>query len=214
MFSTKSKKKKKQDDTVELDDKNRERFKAHCFKLDSVGAVGESLLHLCMLNGTAMFIELAKRLIKHFPAMINDIYLSEDYFGEAALHMAIVNENPSMVRFLLLNGADVHQRCCGKFFVPEDQKSSMDNSLKQINPVLSVGTNYVGYAYFGEYPLSFAAILNQEECIRLLIAKGADPNRQDSNGNTVMHMLVIYNNLVRLASLYSSYKITSTRCFL
>jgi ankyrin repeat protein len=29
-----------------------------------------------------------------------------------------------------------------------------------------------------------------------LIAMGADPNKQDFNGNTVLHMLVIYNNLV------------------
>lgn len=52
-----------------------------CFRLDKSGAVGESLLHLCMLNGTVVYHELAKRLIKHFPKMINDIYLSEDYYG-------------------------------------------------------------------------------------------------------------------------------------
>ena len=159
------------------------------------GAVGESLLHLCMLNGSAAVIELAKRLIRHFPKMINDIYLSEDYYGEAALHMAIVSEDPAMVKFLLVHGADVHQRCCGKFFCPDDQKNSQDNSTKQEMPIFSVNTNYMSYAYFGEYPLSFAAILNQDECVRLLIAKGADPNKQDFNGNTVLHMLVINNNL-------------------
>jgi len=31
----------------------------------------------------------------------------------------------------------------------------------------------------------------------LLIAMGADPDKQDFNGNTVLHMLVISNNLVR-----------------
>lgn len=185
--------------TGQLEETNPENFKSHCFRLDAVGAVGESLLHLCMLNGTDLFIELAKRLIMHFPAMINDIYLSEDYFGETALHMAIVSEDPIMVKFLLCHGADVHERCCGKFFLPEDQKSGMQNSSKRLYPNFPIKTNYVSYSYFGEYPLSFAAILNQEECIRLLIAKGADPNRQDGNGNTVLHMLVIYNNLVVLS---------------
>ena len=52
-----------------------------CFKLEMTGAVGETLLHLCMLNGSDIHIELAKRLIKFFPKQINDIYLSEDYFG-------------------------------------------------------------------------------------------------------------------------------------
>lgn len=52
------------------------------------------------------------------------------------------------------------------------------------------------YVYWGEYPLSFAACLGQEECYRLVLAKGADPNAQDSNGNTVLHMLVIYDKQV------------------
>ena len=103
-----------------------------------------------------------------------------------------------MVKFLLLKGADVHQKACGKFFCPDDQKSNSTNSLLQESQQFSEKTNYVGSCYFGEYPLSFAAILNQEESIRLLIAMGADPNKQDFNGNTVLHMLVISNNLVRL----------------
>lgn len=50
--------------------------------------------------------------------------------------------------------------------------------------------------YWGEYPLSFAACLGQEECYRLMLARGANPDNQDSNGNTVLHMLVIYEKLV------------------
>lgn len=52
------------------------------------------------------------------------------------------------------------------------------------------------YVYWGEYPLSFAACLGQEECYRLMLARGADPDKQDTNGNTVLHMLVIYEKLV------------------
>lgn len=52
------------------------------------------------------------------------------------------------------------------------------------------------YVYWGEYPLSFAACLGQEECYRLILARGADPDKQDTNGNTVLHMLVIYEKMV------------------
>jgi transient receptor potential cation channel subfamily V member 5 len=51
--------------------------------------------------------------------------------------------------------------------------------------------------YWGEYPLCFAACLGQEECYRLILARNANPNNQDTNGNTVLHMLVIYQKVVR-----------------
>ena len=53
--------------------------------------------------------------------------------------------------------------------------------------------------YFGEYPLSFAACINQVDCYRLLIKKKADPNLADTNGNTVMHLTVIHEKPVRLS---------------
>lgn len=151
-----------------------------------------------MLNGTDIHIKVAKRLLMFYPCMINDIYMGEDYYGENALHMAIVAENPYLVKYLLMQGADVHQRCSGKFFTCDDQKQKRVDHLENEHPSLPIQTNYKGYAYFGEYALSFAAILNQTESIRLLIAKGSDPNLQDSNGNTVLHMLVINDNIVSL----------------
>lgn len=51
--------------------------------------------------------------------------------------------------------------------------------------------------YFGEYPLSYAACMNQIDCFRLLMAKKADPNKQDTNGNTVLHLAVIHEQPVR-----------------
>ena len=50
-----------------------------------------------------------------------------------------------------------------------------------------------GYAYYGEFPLSFAACFGHESIYDYLLRNGADPNRQDSNGNTVLHMIVINN---------------------
>ncbi len=164
--------------------------------MEKRGAVGETALHVCFLKGTALHYALAKRLIKLFPNIVNDIYISDEYYGENALHMAIVNEDPSMVKFLLKHGADVYQRAVGKFFCCDDQKSGRVDSILQENPILPTQTNYMGMSYYGEYPLSFAAIMNQQDCVRLLIARGVDPNMQDSNGNTVLHMLVIHNKLV------------------
>lgn len=86
-------------------------------------------------------------------------------------------------------------RCCGAFMSAEDQKPSRYDSPEHeyvgVNPM----TNYDGYVYWGEYPLSFAACLSQEECFRLVLARGADPDLQDTNGNNVLHMMVIYEKI-------------------
>ena len=56
-------------------------------------------------------------------------------------------------------------------------------------------TNYAGFVSWGEYPLNFAAVLNQEECYRLILNKGANHDLQDTNGNTITHIMVIYDNM-------------------
>lgn len=105
-----------------------------------------------------------------------------------------------MVKHLISMGSDIHQRCIGRFFMPDDQKAKLASSSEWYSkeyPNMPLNTDYQGLSYFGEYPLTFAAILNLEECVRILVAKHADPNRQDLNGNTVLHMLVIKDNLVK-----------------
>ncbi|BES93682.1 nanchung [Nesidiocoris tenuis] len=171
------------------------KYREVCWDLKERGAVGETILHLCLLNATSIHADLAKRLLRFYPKLINDIYMSDEYYGENVLHIAIVNEDPSMVKFLLDSGVDYHERCIGNFMRPEDQKASSSDSLDHEYVNLSPYTNYEGYVYWGEYPLSFAACLGQEECYRLVLARGANPNNQDTNGNTVLHMLVIYSKL-------------------
>ena len=78
---------------------------------------------------------------------------------------------------------------------PEDQKASRVDTVEHEWVDVNWMTNYDGYVYWGEYPISFAACLGQEECYRLVLARGADPDAQDTNGNTTLHMLVIYEKL-------------------
>ncbi|KAG8202146.1 hypothetical protein JTE90_010505 [Oedothorax gibbosus] len=176
-------------------DEGAPQFREVCWDLDQRGSVGETVLHLCLLVSTPIHTELAKRLLKLYPKLANDIYQCDEYYGENVLHMAIVNEDPVMTKFLLDNGANYNERAIGSFFGPEDQKNSRNDNLAHEWVDVPLKTDYKGYVYWGEYPLPFAACLGQEECYRLLLAKGADPDLQDTNGNTVLHILVIQNKL-------------------
>ncbi|GAB1607822.1 transient receptor potential cation channel subfamily V member 5-like [Argonauta hians] len=182
---------------------NPKMYRHYCWHIDELGTVGETILHLCLLNSTSTHADLAKRLIRLFPVLINDIYISEEYYGENVLHMAIVNEDPAMVKFLLDHGVDYHQRCYGNFFCPDDQKDSRTDNWDHEEVDVCLETNFEGYTYWGEYPLAFAACVEQEESVRILCAKGCNPNLQDSNGNTIMHILVIKSKLKMFLLLYS-----------
>ncbi|CAJ0939097.1 unnamed protein product, partial [Mesorhabditis belari] len=195
-----------------FDGGSRGAYRDVCWKLEERGSMGETLLGVCLLQGTAIHNALALKLLNKYPNLINDYNISEDYYGLSPLHQAIVNEDPRMVRVLLRQGADVNKRCYGAFFCADDQKDSRTDSLEHEYVELSLKTNYTGHMYFGEYPLHFAVCMNQPECYRLLLAQKANPNAQDTNGNTVLHMCVIHENveMLRMAvSLGASLKITN-----
>ena len=72
---------------------------------------------------------------------------------------------------------DFHEKCYGNFFCPEDQKMSRMDSLDHEEVDVRTKTNYAGYVYWGEYSLCFAAVLNQEECFRLILSRGMNLSR-------------------------------------
>lgn len=116
-----------------------------CWRLDCRGAVGETLLHVCFLSGLPVHMKLlALRLIANFPHIINDFYICDEYYGETALHMGVVSENPEIVRLLLKNGASVDVRCTGNFFTCDDQKNSRTDSSDFEHVILNRHTNYTG----------------------------------------------------------------------
>ncbi|BFZ08106.1 hypothetical protein BsWGS_11144 [Bradybaena similaris] len=151
-----------------------------CWDLEKRGGVGETPFHLLYLMDTPVHFEVARILLHLYPNLALDIYEGDEYYGESALHIAIVIGDYELVKLLVSAGALVNQRATGRFFLPEDQKQR------------HVGkTNYEGYAYYGEYPLAFAACLGNKDIYDYLLDHGANPDLQDSFGNTVLHMVVI-----------------------
>ncbi|VIO87439.1 Uncharacterized protein BM_BM1711 [Brugia malayi] len=161
------------------------KFREHLgqWRLNKRGVEGETIIHLLLNREEPMCSEIARILITRYPGLANDIYLGDEMFGQSALHLAIVHDDYETVHLLLQNSAEVNARACGTFFLPENQKTSRKS------------TDYQGYAYYGEYPLAFAACFGNKDIYDLLIQYGADPNLQDMFGNTILHMCVInYSN--------------------
>ena len=60
-------------------------FRDTCWDVTKRGGVGETILHLCLLSSTSLNSDLAKRIIKIFPKLINDIYMDEQYYGDSKI---------------------------------------------------------------------------------------------------------------------------------
>lgn len=54
-----------------------------------------------------------------------------------------------------------------------------------------------GYGYYGEFPLSIAAVFNHMDIYDFLIKTGANTDLQDVYGNTVLHLIVLYKQKVK-----------------
>jgi transient receptor potential cation channel subfamily V protein 6 len=74
----------------------------------------------------------------------------------------------------------------GTFFLPRDQSTS--------RPVRY--TNYEGLAYLGEYHLAWAACYANESIYNSILEKGGNPDARDTFGNTVLHMVVVWDRMV------------------
>ncbi|KAM6372788.1 transient receptor potential cation channel subfamily V member 2-like isoform 3-T9 [Pluvialis apricaria] len=108
------------------------------------------------------------------PRPLVNVACSDCYYrGQTALHIAIEKRSLDLVKLLVENGADVHARAHGEFF--KKKKEGV-------------------YFYFGELPLSLAACTNQLEVVEYLLNNPHQKARlqeQDTQGNTVLHALVM-----------------------
>ena len=155
-----------------------------CWKLEHRGKYGETPLHICYFLNTPEHQEIAKHALKLFPKLALDKYEGPEYYGENCLHFCITHGNSEAVQTLIECGANVNSRACGLFFIPRN----VLNSPKYVIP------DYNGQSYFGEYPLVFAACLEQYIIFDQLYRDDrTNPNFQDGFGNTLAHLMVIHN---------------------
>nr|CDJ91917.1 Ankyrin and Ion transport domain containing protein [Haemonchus contortus] len=122
------------------------KYRELVWDIEQRGRMGENLLHICLLHNTADMNDLAKQIVNRFPKIVNDIFISEDYYAKGF----------------------------GTIF--------LTNTIQNCK-------------YYNEIGLTLlaAAAHFYQDCFRLLRAFRADPNKTDTNGNTVLHLTVIHD---------------------
>ncbi|XP_056139464.1 transient receptor potential cation channel subfamily V member 1-like [Lampris incognitus] len=118
-----------------------------------------------------IFLDIAEKTgdLKDF---VNTSYCDFYYKGQTALHIAIERRSFDHMKLLVQKGAEVQAKANGEFFQ------------------LQSGPGF----YFGELPLSLAACTNQLDMVSFLMENpynSADLTDKDSQGNTVLHALVV-----------------------
>ena len=63
-----------------------------CWDLNKRGAVGETPLHLCLLQDTPVLNEISKVLIKLYPKQVLDYYEGEEYYGICFLDCLVLKD--------------------------------------------------------------------------------------------------------------------------
>ncbi|KAK6051114.1 hypothetical protein COOONC_11381 [Cooperia oncophora] len=63
------------------------KYRELVWDIEQRGRMGENLLHICLLHNTADMNELAKQIVNRFPKIVNDIFISEDYYGITLLRL-------------------------------------------------------------------------------------------------------------------------------
>ena len=148
----------------------------NCTCLEQVDAVGATPVHFAFLRRKT---NIGKELVLRYPHCATYTYGQGPYLGENILHIAIMQQNVDLVRWLLgANPALLNAEVVGKFFAP------------------------AGMVYFGGYPLLFAVSSNQREVLQTILNTRARDSEEelknhitvvDRYGNTALHMTVIHD---------------------
>ena len=110
--------------------------------------------------------------------------------GLTALHFAAYRGNNELIRYLVSLGANVHTtdsdgHNCIHIAAQSDKINTIYFLLKNYKFDINQGDNKMST------PLHWAAFLNKENSLSYLLAWGADPNLQDIDNNTPLHLSVI-----------------------
>lgn len=143
-------------------------------------------LEICRLIFEWLFFENPERTNINPRDWVN----STNNDGLSAIHFAAYRGNNELIEYLISLGADVHAtdkdgHNCIHIAAQSDKINTIYFLLKNYKFDINQGDKKLSTA------LHWAAFLNKENALTYLLAWGADPNLQDIDNNTPLHLSVI-----------------------
>ncbi|CAI2360459.1 unnamed protein product [Moneuplotes crassus] len=142
-------------------------------------------LEICKLIVDCLF-----RRKKRTNLKLNDWVNCSNSDGLTSVHFAAYRGNNELIRYLVNLGADIYAQDndghnCVHIAAQSDKVNTIYYLIKNYGFDINQGDNNNSTA------LHWAAFLNKENALTYLLAWGADPNRQDIDNNTPLHLSVI-----------------------
>jgi ankyrin repeat protein len=138
---------------------------------DAANSEGQTALMVVARTGN---VEAARLLLRHHA----DVHAREHWGGQTALMWAAAQSQPEMIRLLLAHGARVNERAATRDW---QRRVTAEGRPKDM---------YRG----GMTPLLFAAREGCVDCLRILLAKGAELDLPDPDGTTALNMALLNRN--------------------
>lgn len=132
---------------------------------------------------------------------------------DGALSRAIISNNADIIQLLIDRGADKNRRI-GKHNQPLLSIAIIENKLTSADVLIKNKADINAQDTFGASPLMWAAFINNEEAVKMLVDAGAKTNIKDDKGKTALKVAKEKGNkkIIDLLSNISVLEVSNLTC--
>lgn len=172
----------------------------HCFS--SQNAIGTTAIHLAAMKGAYKVLDfMLLKAKEYFASRFKEILCIPDGRLNTPLHTAIEHGHKAVIDVLLKHGASPVAIKGEK--LPPFHLACIQNKMDIVVAMVDSFGDAILHCrdFTGATPLHNTARCLSDDLFLFVANNGSDPNTQDNNGNTPLHVSVIHGNALRVQTL-------------